>query len=194
MSYLPQTNWGDCTQCSNKNCACVKKGKVLICTFCNNANKAKKQIANANERNKLRSLKQVNVPRETSDELDDKVKKENWFKERRREMTGRCLFCGSKTEKYNDKTYKNSIAHLLAKRPTMFPSVATNKDNWLELCFYNNSCHANFDNCMITWEFLKDSLEWKVIVDKFKKIYPFIAEKEKKNIPELLLKEISNGV
>lgn len=116
---------------------------------------------------------------------------ELWFLARRGEMTGRCLFCGSKTEKHNDKTYKRSIAHLLAKRPTMFPSVATNKDNWLELCFYNNSCHTNFDNCMITLELLKDSFEWKLIVEKFKKVYPFIAEREKKNIPEILLKELA---
>lgn len=41
---------------------------------------------------------------------------EKWFNERRKEMTGRCIICGGKTEKYNDKTYKRSIAHILKKK------------------------------------------------------------------------------
>lgn len=113
-----------------------------------------------------------------------------WFEARRSEMTGKCLFCGGKTEKYNDETFKRSIAHLLPKRKKMFPSIATNPDNWLELCFYSNSCHTNFDNGMITWDFLKDSKEWEIIVTKFRKMYPNIAEIERKNIPEQLLKTL----
>lgn len=117
-------------------------------------------------------------------------KQDIWFAEKRKEMTGRCVFCGGKTEKNNDVTYRNSVAHLLAKRKSMFPSVATHPDNWLELCFYGNSCHTNFDNSIIAWELLADSNEWKIIVDKFKLIFPSIAPEEHKNIPELLLKEI----
>ncbi len=113
-----------------------------------------------------------------------------WFEARRREMSGKCAFCGGRTEKDNDATYRSSVAHLFAKRPTMFPSVSTHPDNWLELCFYGNSCHTNFDNSIISWELLADSNEWALIVEKFKKVYPFIAPEEHKNIPELLLKEL----
>jgi hypothetical protein len=113
-----------------------------------------------------------------------------WFEQKRKEMKGRCVFCGGKTEKDNDEMYKFSIAHLLAKRPTMFPSVATHPDNFLELCFFGESCHTNFDNGIITWELLKDSQEWDIIVTKFKNVYPYIAENEKRNIPPLLLKEL----
>jgi len=123
-------------------------------------------------------------------ELSGDEKLDEWFEERRKEMKGRCIFCGSKTEKDNDETYRRSIAHLLPKRKSMFPSVATHPSNFLELCFYGNSCHTNFDNGIITWEFLHDSAEWKIIVEKFKKIYPFIPRSECKNIPELLLKEL----
>lgn len=115
---------------------------------------------------------------------------DKWFAERRVELTGKCDFCGGKTEKYNNETYKFSIAHLLAKRDAMFPSVATHPANYLELCYYGNSCHTNFDNGMITWELLRDSKEWALIVGKFREIYPDIAEAEKKNIPDMLLKEI----
>lgn len=115
---------------------------------------------------------------------------ENWFEERRKEMVGVCLFCGGKTEKMSEETFKHSIAHLLAKRKSMFPSVACHPDNWIELCFYGNSCHTNFDSGIITWEFLADSKEWEVIAEKFKRIYPHIPESERKNIPEQLQKLI----
>lgn len=115
---------------------------------------------------------------------------DKWFEARRKEMTGKCLFCGGKTEVKNDETYRRSIAHLLPKRKNQFPSVATHPDNFIELCFYGNSCHTNLDNNLITWEFLYDSYEWKVMMEKFKKIYPCIAEDEKRNIPEQFLKSI----
>lgn len=113
-----------------------------------------------------------------------------WFNQRRVELTGKCLFCGGRTEKNNDSTFKRSIAHLLAKKTGMFPSVSMHPDNFLELCFWGNSCHTNFDNGIITWEFLKDSDEWGVIAEKFKKIYPCIAQPEIKNIPSVLLEII----
>jgi hypothetical protein len=105
-------------------------------------------------------------------------------------MTGRCALCGGKTEKHSDEHYRRSIHHIFEKRPTMFPSVALHPDNFLEVCFWGNSCHTNIHNGIITWELLKDSLEWEIIVRKFKKIYPFIHPNEHKNIPELLLKEL----
>lgn len=133
---------------------------------------------------KISDKKAKQLSGETKSDLD------NWFEERRKEMTGVCLFCGGKTEKDNDDTYRCSVAHLLPKRKNMFPSVACHPENFLELCHFGNSCHQNFDNGIITWEFLRDSKEWEIIVGKFKKIYPFIPESEKRNIPELLIKEV----
>jgi len=116
---------------------------------------------------------------------------DNWFEERRKEMTGHCILCGGKTEKKNDETYRRSIHHLFEKRKTMFPSVATNSDNWLEVCFWDNACHSNLHNGTITWQLLMDSAESKIIIEKFKKIYPFIAENERKNIPAILMSYIT---
>jgi len=113
-----------------------------------------------------------------------------WFEERRKKMKGKCCLCSGKTEKDNDETYRRSIHHLLDKKKVLFPSVATHPDNWLELCFYGNSCHQNIHSKTITWELLHDSKEWDMIVAKFKKIYPFINPAEHKNIHPLLLKEI----
>lgn len=115
---------------------------------------------------------------------------DKWFEERRKEMKGKCAICGGKTEKDNDETYRRSIHHLLDKRKSMFPSVALHKDNWLEVCFWSNSCHSNLHNGTITWELLFDSKEKDIIMDKIKKIYPFIAPNELKNLPDIIVKEI----
>lgn len=105
-----------------------------------------------------------------------------WFVAKRKEMVGRCLFCNQKTEKDNDDTYRRSIAHLLPKNKSVgFPSVATHPDNYIELCFHNNSCHTNLDSGKITWEFIKDSKEWDVIKEKLLNILPMVAENERKN-------------
>lgn len=55
MGYLPITKWGDCTQCPNKDCACVKKGKELVCTQCNDRNKADEQVKKSNRRTAARN-------------------------------------------------------------------------------------------------------------------------------------------
>lgn len=115
---------------------------------------------------------------------------EYFFNDCRKRMVGKCFFCGGATEKDNDETFKRSIAHILPKRKNMFPSIASHPMNWIELCFHGNSCHTNFDNGIITWEFLKDSKEWEEIVRRFKMFYPYITENEKKNIPPLLLNEL----
>lgn len=115
---------------------------------------------------------------------------DKWFEERRKEMTGRCVLCNGTTEKHNDDTYRRSIHHLFDKKKALFPSVALHSDNWLELCFYGNSCHQNIHNRTITWELLRDSKEWEIIVAKFKKIFPYITQEERKNIPEILLNEL----
>lgn len=119
---------------------------------------------------------------------DDALDK--WFEERRKEMTGKCCLCGGKSEKGNDDTYRRSIHHLFEKRPIMFPSVSCHPDNWLELCFWTNSCHQNIHNGTITMELLHDSAEWAMIVEKAKSVFPSIHPDEHKNIHPLLLKEL----
>lgn len=107
---------------------------------------------------------------------------ERWFKEVRKSMTGVCQNCGGKTCRDSDREYKRSVAHILPK--AYFKSVATHPDNWLELCFYGNSCHTNLDHAMI------DLIElncFDTVIQKFTKMYPFIAQEEKRRIPSILI-------
>lgn len=101
-----------------------------------------------------------------------------FFKAMRRKMRGKCLFCSGNTQKDHDENFFFSIAHLLPK--AIFKSVATNESNWIELCFYSNSCHTNFDSGKITWEFIKDSKEWDIIKEKLLNVLPMVAEEERK--------------
>ena len=105
-----------------------------------------------------------------------------WFKDRRKEMKGVCQHCSGKTTKEDDTKYHYSIAHLLPK--AYFPSVATHKENFIELCFYGNSCHTNLDNSALD---LMDLNCFDEVVRRFVAMYPAIEKSERKRIPQVLL-------
>ena len=110
---------------------------------------------------------------------------DRWFQARRKEMSGRCLHCGEKTTNHQDDWYKASIAHILPKR--FFKSVATHPLNWIELCFWNNNCHAQFD------DFKLDITElncYDLVIERFIAMYPSIAPKERRYIPNALLQYV----
>jgi hypothetical protein len=102
-----------------------------------------------------------------------------FFKANRSKMKGRCLFCNGDTMKKDDKKFHFSLAHLLPK--SIFKSVATHPDILIELCFFGESCHSNFDSGKITWEFIKDSKEWDIIKEKLLNVLPAVAIEERKN-------------
>ncbi len=102
-----------------------------------------------------------------------------FFKSMRKSMTGKCLFCGADTMKKDNDKFHFSLAHLLPK--SSFKSIATHPSNIIELCFYNNSCHTNFDSGKITWEFIRDSKEWDVIKEQLFEILPLVAPEEQKH-------------
>jgi hypothetical protein len=56
MSYLPQAKFGKCARCGADNTDCKKRGKDLVCLNCCNTEDTNKQIANAKNRNEVRSL------------------------------------------------------------------------------------------------------------------------------------------
>lgn len=159
---IPRTKTGDCSNCEATNTSVVKIGKNLFCNSCNRALKIEAQIIKAQNK-------------DSNDELD------KWFLDRHEEMQGWCRNCGAPSEK-NKSSYKCSIAHILPK--AYFPSIATNIHNYIELCFYSNSCHTNLDNSIIA---IEDLLCFPEIVEKFIAMYPNIAEAEKKRIPPSLM-------
>jgi len=126
----------------------------------------------------MKEAKTVN----TDSELD------KWFEERRKEMTGVCANCGGKTGKDDDKFYRHSIAHILPKRDSMFPSVATVNYNWVELCFWGNSCHSKYDS---SWEAAAKMRIWPFVIHNVNILYPKLTSEEKARLPEVLIQEIN---
>lgn len=112
-----------------------------------------------------------------------------WFEDRRKELTGVCSHCGGRSCKDSDQYWKFSIAHILPK--AYFPSVATHKDNFIELCFFNNSCHTQMDNKMLD---IIDMNCWDTIVERFLRMYPFIAKDEKRRIPQTLMQYVQTDI
>lgn len=110
-----------------------------------------------------------------------------WFDDRRKEMTGKCMHCGGKSTKNNNDYWLFSIAHILPKR--LFKSVATHPLNWIELCYFPPSCHANFDNYIID---ITELNCYDTVIERFIAMYPDIDSKERKYIPDSLLQYIKN--
>lgn len=108
-----------------------------------------------------------------------------WFEERRKELTGRCAHCGGRSCKDSDQYWKFSVAHILPK--IIFKSVATHPLNYIELCFFNNSCHTNFDNKTLD---IMDLNCFDLVIQRFVAIYPIIATKERRYIPDVLLQYV----
>ncbi len=175
MNALPQYKIGDCIQCGDKDVPCVKVGKELFCKFkCHSNNKAKVQTAKANERNKIRSLK---VGRTKADELEieDKVKKENWFRLIREKLTGTCQCgCGNKSSKNDDIWFRSSCCHIFPK--SKFDSVKYHLLNYAERAFWGG-CHSVMDDTsMERWPGMAD---WDDIKAKFYILEPLLTEEEK---------------
>lgn len=119
---------------------------------------------------------------------DGIVTLDQWFLDRRKELTGKCKHCGGRTCKGDPLYYKHSVCHILPKR--LFPSVATHPLNSIELCFWNNNCHAAMDNNILD---MTDMHCWNEIVEKFVKMYPDIDPKERRHIPDAILQYVETN-
>lgn len=110
-----------------------------------------------------------------------------WFLDGDKAATGKCKHCGGRTCKGDPLYYKHTQAHILPKR--LFPSVMTHPSNRIELCFWENNCHGNFDNGALD---LMDLNCFDEVIEKFLILYPLIAPEERKYIPDVLLQYVKN--
>lgn len=113
---------------------------------------------------------------------------DRWFQARRKEMSGKCCHCSGASCKHQDSWYKCSIAHILPKN--IFKSVKTHPLNWIELCFWKNNCHGNLDSHFID---ITELNCYDLVIERFIAMYPDIAPKERKYIPDALLQYVKNG-
>lgn len=128
----------------------------------------KKRMASQNK-TKERAVKRYWESKK--DEAQDK-----WYTERRKEMTGKCINCGSSTHPDNEKYWKWSIAHILPK--SLFPSIAKDKDNWMELCI---DCHTKYDSNWMTASGMK---VWSCAIKKMNSFVSKLTKEELRRLPE----------
>lgn len=100
---------------------------------------------------------------------DGDTLKEQWFKARRKEMTGTCQCgCAGASQKKDDIYFRHSAAHIFPKSD--FESVMYHPLNWVERRFWagNNgtsACHSIMDDTsMDRWPNMAD---WEDIKEKF---------------------------
>lgn len=99
-----------------------------------------------------------------------------FFNAMRKKCKGKCFFCQQGTTYKNEDLWRIAIAHLFPK--SKFKSIATNENNWVELCM---SCHRSFDDGTISWQLLKDSREWFELQERLFILLPLIPDHERKN-------------
>lgn len=105
-----------------------------------------------------------------------------WFKGRMKVMGDRCLWCGCKVENRIYQYAIFSICHILDKRKTVCPSVATHPLNFVTLC---PDHHTEFDK--MNWEERESLGFWEVIRDRLVMIFPDLAEKERRFFPQSVI-------
>jgi len=99
----------------------------------------------------------------------------DWFENRGKELTGVCAKCNGKSCKGDPKYQRFSIAHIFPK--SQFQSVATHPMNFIELCFWGESCHTNYDNQGI--ESVIHTPAWIAMVERFNAFEDLLTPAEK---------------
>lgn len=147
------------------------------------ADRSKKRIAVSNAGDKLRRISTDN------NFVDNDAKKkfealQVWFEDIKRKEAPVCWETG---DNIPAKYMRAATAHILPKKNNIggFPSVATHPLNYLILSPLNGSHDKTH-----TWAKFQMMKVWPLAVERFKKIYPFIALGERKYLPDCLLQEI----
>lgn len=151
--------------------------------------KKKAQNQKANVKSKIRGLVNTEqnklVANAAAKYFEDK---EQWFQDRRKEMTGFCQCgCNNPSSKNDDKHFRSSCCHVMAKKH--FKSIALHPENCIELAFFGG-CHTTLDDMGYAHCKNTKPILWAIVVRKFKILYPLIEPKEHKFIPNVLLLEL----
>lgn len=112
---------------------------------------------------------------------DGDTLKEQWFKARRKEMTGICgCGCSESSQKKDDLYFRHSAAHILPKG--LFPSVMYHPLNWVERRFWagihgRSACHTMMDEAGLDrWPNMED---WSIIRERVFMLALLLTPEEK---------------
>lgn len=142
--------------------------------------------------NRISKKRAIQMAADRVERGDDDTDLQRFFKAAMKRMTGHCLNCPARTETKNYAGAIFSIAHILDKRDTMFPSVKDNLNNWVELC---PDCHLEFDSTPLEknktlWDKRQEMGIWPVVWKKLIATYPSILPDELHHLPTELRERI----
>lgn len=108
---------------------------------------------------------------------DDDSLLEQWFKTRRKELTGICQCgCGKPSQKKDDTFFRGSCCHIFPK--AVFESVMYHPLNCIERAMFGG-CHFNLDNQGVDkWPSMAD---WDDIKERFYILAPLLTDRERGN-------------
>lgn len=108
---------------------------------------------------------------------DEDTLMEQWFKARRKELTGTCQCgCGKPSQKKDDTFFRGSCCHIFPK--AIFESVMYHPLNCVERAMMGG-CHHNLDNQgMGKWPGMAD---WEDIKERFHVLAPLLTDQERAN-------------
>lgn len=106
---------------------------------------------------------------------DDDTLMEQWFKARRKELTGICQCgCAKPSQKKDDTFFRGSCCHIFPK--AIFESVMYHPLNCVERAMFGG-CHDNMDNQSIDkWPGMAD---WEDIKERFHVLAPLLTDQER---------------
>lgn len=188
-----------------KNCKCSPDCKLLPSFGCSGFNykhipqELKDKNFEKYRRNNILKRKKAlknNISRKlhklTTEEQTQKHQLQQWFDNvsRKIEQHPYCLECelnGIHTH-IPPSQYRNASAHILPKRDEYgFPSVATHPENFMGALGTTCGCHYKYDR---SWDDASKMKVWPIAIDKIKKMLPFIAASEIKNLPDIIRQEL----
>ena len=191
------------TKIKIKNCKCSPDCKLLPSFGCAgyNIKHIKQELKEKNfekyRRNKILKRKKAaknNLSRklhQVSSVPKEKLELEQWFSNMAFKIAQHpyCLECelNGVLTFIPEKYYRMASAHTLPKRKEYgFPSVAAHPENGFTLA---TTCghHANYDK---SWEDASKMKIWPLAIEKIKKMLPFIAASEMKNLPVIIRQEL----
>ena len=100
---------------------------------------------------------------------------EQWFKARRKQMTGTCSCgCAQPSQKKDDTYFRHSCCHIFPK--ARFESIMYHPLNFVELAFWGG-CHTTLDEGgMDKWP---NTACWDDIKEKFHVLAPLLTDEER---------------
>jgi len=130
--------------------------------------------------------KQYKIPKKSKKKIEQEARErdergngdtlmEQWFKARRKELTGTCQCgCGKPSQKKDDTLFRGSCCHVFPK--STFESVMYHPLNCIERAMFGG-CHARLDEGGLDkWPHMAD---WDDIKERFHVLSPLLTDKER---------------